>query len=217
MNIAQEDVPLHAMLLGLLVSLFLFQALADLGWLPGWAPASVTLAVMFSGFLSLTHRNPLRRPLVLCLLAAAVLLPLQNASPRQFDVAMGLAAMSGLGLVGFALLRRVLAPGRVSVARIEGAVALYLVIALVFATAYETLDGVAPGAFTQPSVAGDVGRFRYFSLVVQTSTGFGDIAPAIPLARTMVTLQAVMGQLFLAILLGRLVSLELEDRKRGDS
>lgn len=217
MNIPAEDRPLHGMLLGLLVSLFLFQALVDLGWLPGWLPGMVTLAVIFSGYLSLTQRNPMRRPMVAALLLAAILLLLQALVPRRFDLAVSLAVMTGLGMAGLALLRRVLAPGRVSTARIEGAVALYLVIALVFAIAYEALDGAWPGAFTPASVAGDVGRFRYFSLVVQTSTGFGDIAPAIPLARTLVTLQAVMGQLFLAILLGRLVSLELEDRKRGDS
>lgn len=96
--------------------------------------------------------------------------------------------------------------------RIEGAIALYLLIALLFATAYEMLEAASPGAF-----AGALGHpepFRYFSLIVQTSTGFGDITPVAPLARTLVTLQAVTGQIFIAVLLARLVSLELAGRGR---
>ena len=48
--------------------------------------------------------------------------------------------------------------------------------------------------------------------MAQTSTGFGDIVAATPLARTLVTLQAVTGQIFIAVLLARLVSLELAAR-----
>jgi len=106
----------------------------------------------------------------------------------------------------------VLAPGEVTGRRIEGAIALYLLIALLFATAYEMLEAASPGAF-----AGALGHpepFRYFSLIVQTSTGFGDITPVAPLARTLVTLQAVTGQIFIAVLLARLVSLELAGRGR---
>jgi hypothetical protein len=108
------------------------------------------------------------------------------------------------------LLRQVLAAGEVTRARIEGAIALYLLVALLFATAYETLEGFAPGSFAGATALPQ--SFRYFSLVAQTSTGFGDIVPTTPLARTLVTLQAVTGQIFIAVLLARLVSLELAAR-----
>ena len=103
-----------------------------------------------------------------------------------------------------------LAAGDVTRARIEGAIALYLLVALLFATAYETLEGFAPGSFAGATALPQ--SFRYFSLVAQTSTGFGDIVAATPLARTLVTLQAVTGQIFIAVLLARLVSLELAAR-----
>jgi voltage-gated potassium channel Kch len=57
------------------------------------------------------------------------------------------------------------------------------------------------------------GRLLYFSLVTLTSVGYGDIVPLHPVAYSLVTLEALKGQLFPAILLARLVSLELEGRR----
>ena len=58
-------------------------------------------------------------------------------------------------------------------------------------------------------------RLLYFSLVTQTSTGFGDVTAVHDIARSLVTLQAVSGQFFTAVLLARLVSLEIMDRNAG--
>jgi hypothetical protein len=73
------------------------------------------------------------------------------------------------------LLRQVLADGRVTVARIEGAIALYLLAALVFAHVYGVLEMASAGAFTLGRGNGPVHtldrRFVYFSLITQTSTG----------------------------------------------
>lgn len=74
------------------------------------------------------------------------------------------------------MLRQVLADGRVTVARIEGAIALYLLAALVFAHVYGVLEMANAAAFTLGPGNGPVHtldrRFLYFSLITQTSTGF---------------------------------------------
>ena len=54
-------------------------------------------------------------------------------------------------------------------------------------------------------------RLVYFSYITMTSVGFGDITPISPVACTLSMVQALIGQLFPAILLARLVSLEIED------
>ncbi len=54
----------------------------------------------------------------------------------------------------------------------------------------------------------------YFSFVTLTTLGFGDIAPISPLARTLVMLEAVTGQLFLAVLVARLVGLHITQVKK---
>jgi len=74
--------------------------------------------------------------------------------------------------------------------------------------AYDSLNLAFPGAFTtltqQPVRTNEL---VYFSLTTLTSTGYGDILPVHPLARSLANLEAVCGQLFLAIFLARLVSL----------
>jgi hypothetical protein len=54
----------------------------------------------------------------------------------------------------------------------------------------------------------------YFSLTTLTTTGYGDIVPVDPLARSLANLESVLGQFYLAITVARLVTLELEDRRR---
>jgi hypothetical protein len=201
---ARHDTAMHALLVGLATGLFVLQPLADLGWVPALLPALVTVGTMLAGMAALPDAGRILWPIGACLL---VILGALGVGSRA---AAGLASVAGLVLLCAALLRHVLAEGEVTQQRIEGALALYLLVALAFANAYETLDGMAPGAFTGATDLPE--SFRYFSLIVQTSTGFGDIVPATPLARTLVTLQAVTGQIYMAVVLARLVSLELAAR-----
>jgi hypothetical protein len=53
----------------------------------------------------------------------------------------------------------------------------------------------------------------YFSFTTLTSTGFGEILPVNPFARSMANLESVLGQLYLAILLARLVTMHVETRR----
>lgn len=177
----RQDAGLHALLVGLVAGLFVLQPVADMGWAPSWLPLLVTLGTVAAGVLARATR--------LAWGVAACGLALAGALGASTEVAAGIAGAAALLLLSIGLLRQVVAPGRVTARRIEGAVALYLLIAL---------------------------AFRYFSLVTQTSTGFGDIVPTAPPARTLAPLQAVMGQVFIAVLLARLVSLELAGRGAGD-
>lgn len=201
------DAAMHALLAGLVTGLFMLQPLAHLGWVPGWLPTLVTLGTIVAGALALTRPTWLHWPLATS--GAVVALSIGLGS-----FALGAAgAVAGLLMISLALLRQVLAPGIVTGRRIEGAIALYLLMALMFASAYELTERVIPGAFAGATEVPQA--FRYFSLVVQTSTGFGDIVPVSPMARTLAVMQAVLGQLFIAVLLARLVSLELAGRRDG--
>jgi voltage-gated potassium channel Kch len=57
----------------------------------------------------------------------------------------------------------------------------------------------------------------YFSFSTLTTVGYGDIVPVYPLARNLANLEAVIGQLFPATLLARLISLEIEHRRQSKS
>lgn len=120
-------------------------------------------------------------------------------------------------LVAFAVvvLTRVLSTGEVTRARIEGAVAAYLLLGLSWASAYQLVEMYNPQAFQ--GFLGDTVSglgFSYFSFVTLTSTGYGDITPVHPLARSLSVTEALTGQLYIAILLARLVSMQIQSRQR---
>jgi len=112
----------------------------------------------------------------------------------------------------------VYAPGRITLHRLQGAVVVYLNLGLIFAAAYSLIWELSPATFTNLPAAtggpGELATMLYFSLTTLTTTGYGDIVPIDPFARSLASLEAVVGQLYLAITVARLVTLELEDWRR---
>ncbi len=112
----------------------------------------------------------------------------------------------------------VYAPGRITAHRLQGAVVVYLSVALVFASAYSLIFGLSPEAFAnlKVSAGGDAetGALLYFSLTTLTTTGYGDIVAVDPFARSLANLESVLGVFYLTITVSRLVTLELADRRR---
>ncbi|HXY41319.1 MAG TPA: potassium channel family protein [Vicinamibacteria bacterium] len=107
----------------------------------------------------------------------------------------------------FVVLGHTLRRGEVTIHRIQGAVAAYLLLGIVWAYAYSLLAHARPGAFAGAVSAVDGPRaWFYFSFVALTTVGFGDIQPVHPVARSLASLEAVVGPLYLAILVARLVS-----------
>jgi voltage-gated potassium channel Kch len=131
-------------------------------------------------------------------------------------VSAGCSAISAFFL-GALFLVRALRDGRVNSHRIMGAVGAFLLIGIIFAQAYRVITLFVPGAFSAGGTPNTLGDFSqsavYFSFITLTSLGYGDIVPLHPLARSLATLEAVTGQLFLAILVARMVALEIEWRQ----
>ncbi|MBV8397636.1 MAG: two pore domain potassium channel family protein [Acetobacteraceae bacterium] len=110
------------------------------------------------------------------------------------------------------------APGRISFYRIQGAFVLYLNLAVWFSVLFRLIAELQPGAFVGFPSDTQGAEFEsvllYFSFTTITSTGFGDIIPVNPFARSLTNLEAVTGQLYAATVLARIVTLELEHRRR---
>jgi hypothetical protein len=108
--------------------------------------------------------------------------------------------------------------GPVTGHRVRGAVAAYLLLAVCFSYAYALTEYMHPGSFTLPP-AGAQGMqtrsasFLYFSVVTLTTVGFGDITAVHPVARSLVMVEALVGQLYPAILIARIVTLQIETRR----
>jgi len=84
---------------------------------------------------------------------------------------------------------------------------------IVFGVAYHVLDGIQPGSLRTASAEGaepaaaSLGTCIYFSFVTLATLGYGDVVPASELTRMLATLEAVGAQLYLAVLIARLVGL----------
>jgi hypothetical protein len=105
--------------------------------------------------------------------------------------------------------------GRITYHRIVGAILLYLLIAVAFATLFAVVGLSIPDAFKGIAFEDDsalASSLFYLSFVTLTSTGYGDIVPMHPLARSLCNIESIVGQLYPATILARLVTLELEMR-----
>jgi hypothetical protein len=155
----------------------------------------------------------LRGALATAVLAVAIrAIAASGALFQARSLGLGLRTATALGftLVAIALLARVLAAGVVDSEKLFAAVAAYLMIGLAFAGVYEALDCWNPTAFTFAAGAhADHDALFYFSLVTLSTVGYGDIVPSAPEARVLAVFEAIAGQLYLAILMARLVGLHL--------
>jgi hypothetical protein len=118
--------------------------------------------------------------------------------------------------LGYVTIRRVFAAGEVNVYRILGAIAGYLLIGLIFANAFILIQLLSPEAFQQDDMhvqgVEPLPALLYFSFATLTTVGYGDIAPLAPAARSLAMLEALIGQLYPAILIARLVTQYRADR-----
>jgi hypothetical protein len=90
---------------------------------------------------------------------------------------------------------------------IFAAIVVYLLIGVIWGIVFRSLETIQPGSFSigegleqYPRIA-----FTYYSFVTLTTLGYGDINPLSPQAGTLAILEAIIGQLYLAVLIARLV------------
>jgi len=148
--------------------------------------------------------------LVVGLLAAAVVLRIRGGHVGV-DVSLQATAWLMIALVIiWTVARAVFGPGRITYHRIVGAILLYLTIGLLFVALYTLVGAYAPNAFSGLTVTARVSLpsdLVYFSFTTLTTLGYGDIMPVHPIARSLSNIEAIIGQVYPATLLARLVSL----------
>ena len=182
----------------------------------------VILLAFFIVAAVLDLREPGRRRGFSIALAATVILWsfLDLNLPIRLPVVAGTLVALFAGFVVWRTFTAVMRPQRPVSDRIVGAVCVYVLIGLGWAKVYETLDGVAPGSFRFPADAGWTAagplRYTYFSFVTLATLGYGDVTPLTALAGTLAWMEAIFGQLYLAITVARLVALSLAERAGPD-
>ena len=105
------------------------------------------------------------------------------------------------------VLSRVLTTRRIATDTIYGAVSVYLLMGLTWATAYDLVEGITPGSFSAgPGEVLTFPAFIYYSFVTLATLGYGDITPITDQARSLAVLETVSGTLYIAVLIARLVA-----------
>jgi hypothetical protein len=173
-------------------------------------------------------------PLRVLVLGAALVLAARLAGPRRWIRAALAAAVcavavsaiavaaggtrlaTGLSSAATVLLvcativataRTVARSGRVDAQAVAGALATYLLLALLFSSLHQTIAAILGGSYlTGVDRVDDASAFLYFSVVTLTTVGFGDIVPASDAARAVVVAEALTGQLYLVSVVAAVVA-----------
>lgn len=192
---------------------------------------TLVLLVLFAP-LAGTLRVPILNLLLTMVIIAAVNLAATNRRTVLLGLILGLPALvfAWLGRVGATnilivlryvafvllmavvfvmMLRAVMRARTVTREVVLLGLSCYLLLGLLWAAAYATLELVQPESFAMPADATATAVFgvaSYFSFVTLTSTGFGDVLPLTPIARGLANLESVTGVLFVAVFISRLIA-----------
>jgi hypothetical protein len=217
---------LVAILLLLFVTPFITESVG-LPWLDDYLIVLVLLAALYN---AATHRRAVVVGLVLGALAVVARLVSAHVGElsRAGYAAVASATLLFLGYVVWHILNDLLRGRRLTAEKIVGAIVAYLLIGLLWAIAYMFVEVIDPGSFRVPedvvSLVGSDARetpmsiFVHYSFVTLSTLGYGDITPVTSTARTLSWVEAVVGPLYLAVMIARLVGIqvaETHDRTGG--
>jgi hypothetical protein len=207
---------LYFLLPSLLLLFFLFP------FLEGYMIGEIFLNILFSAVLiaSIFAVTEKRRPITFAFLLAVPAFILNWVEDfinvPAVTVASLISTLLFLSYIAGALLYHVLKDKKVTGDKLNGAVCIYFLIGLIFALIFASIELLAPGSFSglqkiDPSEPYFVanGQLAYYSFITLTSTGYGDILPKTPLARVFSVLEAMLGQIYIAMLIARLVGLHI--------
>jgi len=175
------------------------------------------LTLISGAFATIQHRIFIGLVVILAISTMAVGLVVEFAPSHissTLDTALRLACLSILVIM---TLKRTLRPGPVTVYRVMGGIAGYLLIGFTWTFAYQLVVQQVPGAIHFASPLADISSRQpsdliYYSFVTLATVGYGDAYPVHPVVRSLAVAEALVGQLYLAILIASLVGMALQTR-----
>jgi hypothetical protein len=128
------------------------------------------------------------------------------------ELTLTLQLLGQIIFVGFlivpirSIMRRLFQEQQVTLNILRGSVCVYLLIGTLWSIVYGIIYTVNPQAFAfaHPATGEEL---YYFSFVTLTTVGYGDIVPVAPVARSLTNVEAIMGQMYIAIIVARVVAL----------
>jgi hypothetical protein len=160
------------------------------------------------------HRGLLVTGLLLAMPVFLVRWAQHVVNVHWLDVVWPVFAIAFFAFTAVVLLRQVLRDTTVTADTIAGAICVYLLLSVIWALTFSLVEAAHPGSFHTDghSVDTQLHHFLYLSLITLSTVGYGDIVPATPPARMFAALEGVVGQLYLAVLVARLIALYVPPR-----
>ena len=184
-----------------------------------FASASIALVLLSALYAFRTTKTYFTIALILMVPSIGSRLALQFTSNPTLEMVGAISSCLFLTVTVFALVSRLFTVKSVTLDTISAAICAYLLMGVAWAYAFAAVELRHPGSFSTAllhSTAGNIApllaslhTFIYYSFVCLTTTGFGDVLPVSEGARSLSVMEAVFGQLYMAILIARLVGLEI--------
>jgi len=180
------------------------------------------LTLVIGAYTAIEHRVQLVIGIIIMVLMIGSWIMWSTSERDIYLIGYFVSSLAGYGGVTWFLLRSLFANDqkqRITHDTLYKAVSIYLLFGLIWVFAYALLELLAPGSFTfgQQRIDDEshFKRFVGFSFTTLTTLGYGNISPATPRADAMTTLQAITGQIYLVIVIARLVALQImqQDKK----
>ena len=199
----------YACLLVLLLANFLLLELVDAR---RWGAFGSTLLSALALVVAISdpdtgHRITRRHAISIAIAVVVSSLLLLTSSDELVGLAYLLPVMLLVTATLPVTITRVLAHRRVTFETILGAICIFVLVGLLFAFAFLAIDAFSDGPFFTQEGPHTQGEYLYFSFVVLTTLGFGDLSPTTGLPQALVVIEALIGQIFLVTLVARLVTL----------
>jgi hypothetical protein len=207
----EHDAALSVFLVLVLFSTILAWPLRSV--LPHWAYDTLLVSTVGFGVLAVI---PSPRLAVVAGLLGLVVTAERVAGPPVMGLPGTLTALAYFSVVAGALLVRVFRPGPVNVHRLLGAVALFIVVGVVFGFAFHVVNFLNPGEVLVRGLPAHIHDVMWLSFVTITTLGYNDVVPAGDMARSLAVLEGLVGILFPSMLIGFLLSDFARGRARED-
>ena len=126
------------------------------------------------------------------------------------EIVSGISLIAVYALTVLILFRDLFSEGEITEDTVYGAICTYLLFGHMWGTAYYTISNLDPGAFLFNLTAYPGGTLQqfdllYFSFITLTTTGYGDIVPTLGIVKMLALFETVIGTIFIAVFMARLV------------
>ena len=196
----------YALVLGLLLASLFFGTIAPEETWARILRDAVLAGTVVVAYWTATARRAALVPRVVVPSIALVLVVVAAVEGATTDVASAAIVIGLTAGLAFLVTRDLVDRRTVDVQTVCGALALYVLIGIFFASMYALVAEIGDGAFFARGDDGSTGERLYFSFVTISTTGYGDLAPGSGVGRAFAVMEIVVGQLYLVSVVAILVT-----------